>query len=167
MCPKYFHLIFFFCLWRLVPNIRVLKILERSFAFHFVPFSGSFHKCILGSAFLTHTSLQLVTEMSISSWQCSAINATRPLRFKACCWPGGSPEYHCPSLHTANWKIHFSFSPQTQWCPWGGEWAMSESAGVLHSVKACSCPFPCGKQADLEAHPNVPKASPAKGSTHS
>ena len=49
----------------------------------------------------------------------------------------------------------------------GREQAMSEVAGILHSVKACSHPFPCGKQADLEVQHNMPKASSAKGSTHS
>ena len=36
----FFFFLFFF--YYLEPNIRDLKILERLFAFHFVPFSGSF-----------------------------------------------------------------------------------------------------------------------------
>ena len=48
----FFFLLFFYYL---EPNIRVLKILERLFAFHFVPFSGSFLQiCLMGSTFLRH-----------------------------------------------------------------------------------------------------------------
>lgn len=78
MCPKYLHLIFLF-LFFFFDNL--CQILERLFAFHFVPFSSSFCKCVSGSAFLRHTSLQLGTEKSISLWQHLARNATRPLRF--------------------------------------------------------------------------------------
>lgn len=86
---------FFFLL--LAPNSRVLKMLGRLFAFHFVPFSGSFCKSVLGSTFLRHISLPLVIDVSVSLGPCLAMKATWPLRFKAYCWLGSYPEHRCPT----------------------------------------------------------------------
>lgn len=93
--PSTSILFFFFLL--LAPNSRVLKMLGRLFAFHFVPFSGSFCKCVLGSAFLRHISLPLVIDTSVSLGPCLAMKATWPLRFKAYCWLGSYPEHRCPT----------------------------------------------------------------------
>lgn len=82
--PRTSILFFCFSLWQLskCQMSKSWKTLKRLFAFHFGPFSGSFCKCVLGSAFRRHTSLPFVVGRSASLWQCLAINTTGPLRWR-------------------------------------------------------------------------------------